>query len=54
MLAGIVLQSSSQESLWEEEARNPETFRRTEVNPFLKELYSGIQILSPGSQRFHG
>ncbi len=45
----IVLQCTSEESLREEESRDPERGRGTVFNPFVKECDSFVQVINPRS-----
>lgn len=52
--SGIVLQHSGQETLSEEEPRNPEHNRDTTVNPLLEESEPCLQVQHIGTQWFKG
>jgi len=52
VFTGIVLKSSREESLWEEETRDPEGRRSTLFDPFLEEANPIIQVENPRSQWF--
>lgn len=51
---GIVLQSSSQESLWEEESWDPEDTRDTIINPILDKICPQDEVWNPGWEGFQG
>ena len=51
VLSGIVLLSSSEESLWEEEAGDPEDIRGAIVVPVLQEIDTIVAVLDPGGER---
>lgn len=53
-LPGIVLQSSREEGLREEEAGYPEDRRYTLINPCLDELHPLHQVQHPGCQGLEG
>lgn len=53
-LAGKVLHNASEESLREEEPREPIVVRRAEVDPFIYEIETLFEFLGPGRQWFQG
>lgn len=53
-LTGIVLHNTSEESLREEEPREPIVVRRAEVDPFVYEIETLFEFLGPGGQWFQG
>jgi hypothetical protein len=50
--SSIILHNPCNKSLREKESTEPENLRSTILSPFLKEVTSLIQIISPTSQRF--
>ena len=54
MLSRIVLQTTCEESLREEETTQPEDCGSASLDPLLKEVYSIIQVLSPRGKRLQG
>lgn len=50
VLSGVVLESGSQESLWEEESGHPEDLWSSIGNPLVQEVDSVVTVLNPGSQ----
>jgi len=49
VLSSIILESTSQERLREEEPREPELDGSAVLNPVVKEINSIVAILNPGS-----
>jgi hypothetical protein len=47
MFSSIILEDTSEESLREEESRDPEHSWGTTIYPFLQEEYSIVKILDP-------
>jgi hypothetical protein len=54
VLSRIVLQTTCEERLREEQSTQPEHCRGASLNPLLKEVYSVIQILSPRCKGLQG
>jgi hypothetical protein len=54
MLTSVVLESSCEESLREEESRDPEYFGSALLDPFFKEVDSVIAVNDPRPKRFEG
>lgn len=52
ILPGVGLEGSSEESLWEEECRQPECLRFTLLQPASDKQHSFLQIIYPCSQWF--
>ena len=50
LCSGIVLNGSSKECLWEEEAGYPEDVRSTVGDPGSQEIDSGVAIFDPRSE----
>jgi hypothetical protein len=50
VLTGIILHHTSDKSLREEKARDPEMIWGTVVNPVLNELDTMVQIINPRTQ----
>mmetsp|Transcript_24596 Transcript_24596/g.35284 ORF Transcript_24596/g.35284 Transcript_24596/m.35284 type:complete len:200 (+) Transcript_24596:264-863(+) len=53
-LAGVVLQNGRQETLWEEESRDPEGRRDAHVDPRADKVQALQQVLEPRTQWLHG
>ena len=49
-----VLERTSQEGLWEEEARDPIDVWGSSRNPFAQEVDSCIAVMDPGSEWLQG
>jgi hypothetical protein len=52
ILAGVGLQYSSEETLWEEKTAHPVTVRGSFVEPIIDEGYSLLEIFDPRRKRF--
>ena len=52
VFSGIILQRSREESLGEEESRDPESGWRSAIDPLLQEVDSISQIDDPRGERF--